>query len=316
MSHKYVGGEEQGSSKMAQENQDGGLISRYLLGRLQENELEQLEERMMVDTEFYEQVLLAEDEMIEAYVNSELGDSDRAEFEASFLSTPEGRRKVSYATALRKYVQDFPSSPDAEREVSEESVAKPQIAERPLSAGPRTSKNAGLPSQLNRVCIFLRPRFAIPSVAILLLALLGLSYFIIHNRSGFRSGDSELAQLNQRDLSNLSEITDISRLTLVSEATRDSSMLRTVSLTNLSELVLLRLALPPSITGDKVRVNINSDNGTQITLENIRVYPNQAGRDVRVLVPRANLAVGSYVVEIVAGNSTTSGATYHIHLEP
>lgn len=117
MSHKYVGGEEQGSSNMAQENQDGGLISRYLLGRLQENELEQLEERMMVDTEFYEQVLLAEDEMVEAYVNSDLPERDVADFRASFLSTAEGRQKVAYAKAMHEYVPNHSSNSDeAERE--------------------------------------------------------------------------------------------------------------------------------------------------------------------------------------------------------
>ena len=96
---------------MAQENQDVGLIRRYLLGRLQEDELEKLEERMMVDNEFYDQVLLAEDEMVEAYVNVELQESDVADFRASFLSTPEGKQQVSYAQALREHVDGISTSP-------------------------------------------------------------------------------------------------------------------------------------------------------------------------------------------------------------
>lgn len=301
---------------MGHENQDEGLIRRYLLGQLAEDELQRLEERLMADDDLFNAVLLAEDEMVEEYVQGELSASDQAGFEASFLSTSEGRHKVAYLTALGKYVQHVSPSRSAERREGEEPVSKTQIAERPPSVGPLRKKNAGLPGKINRPWIFLRPSFAIPSVAILVLALLGLSYFFVHNRSGLRSGDSELAQLNQRDLGNLSEFTDISRLTLVSEASRDSSELRTVSLRKLSELVLLRLALPPSITADNVRVNISNSNGTQIALENIRVYANEAGRDVRILVPRAKLAVGSYFVEIAAGRSTTSGATYRFHLEP
>src|SRR6266404_575109 len=89
---------------MGHENPDDGLIRRYLLGQLAEGELEQLEEKMMADNELFSAVLLAEDEMVEEYVDGELPESDRPGFEASFLSTPEGRQQVTYAKALRKHV--------------------------------------------------------------------------------------------------------------------------------------------------------------------------------------------------------------------
>src|SRR6266404_9355595 len=89
---------------MGHENPDDGLIRRYLLGQLAEGELEQLEEKMMADNELFSAVLLAEDEIVEEYVQGELSESDRAGFEASFLSTPEGRQQVTYAKALRKHV--------------------------------------------------------------------------------------------------------------------------------------------------------------------------------------------------------------------
>jgi len=93
---------------MAHETPDDGLIRRYLLGRLAEGEREQLEEKMMADNEFFNAVLLAEDEMVEEYVQRELPESDRASFEASFLSTPEGRQQVAYAKALSRYVSPTP----------------------------------------------------------------------------------------------------------------------------------------------------------------------------------------------------------------
>jgi CHAT domain-containing protein/Flp pilus assembly protein TadD len=98
---------------MAHENQDEGLIRRYLLGQLAEDEQDQLEEKMMADTDFFNQVLLAEDEMVEEYVQGELPESDRAGFEATFLSTPLGRQQVAYAKALREYVKkDVSPVPD------------------------------------------------------------------------------------------------------------------------------------------------------------------------------------------------------------
>ena len=89
---------------MGYEIEEEGMISRYLLGRLAEDEQQQLEEKIMVDNELFNRVLLAEDEMVEEYVQGELSESDRAGFEASFLSTPQGREQVSFAKALSEYV--------------------------------------------------------------------------------------------------------------------------------------------------------------------------------------------------------------------
>lgn len=76
-----------------------------MLGQLAEDERDQLEEKMMADNEFYDSVLLAEDDLIEEYVESDLPEGDRAEFEAAYLSTPEGRRRISYANAMHKYAE-------------------------------------------------------------------------------------------------------------------------------------------------------------------------------------------------------------------
>jgi CHAT domain-containing protein/Tfp pilus assembly protein PilF/anti-sigma-K factor RskA len=120
---------------MAYQNQDDGLIRRYLLGQLGEDEREQLEERMMVDNELFDQVLLAEDEMIEEYVQRELSESDRTEFEASFLSTPEGRQQVTYTKALSRYVKDPSPSSNVSARIGEEPVAEELTAPRPSVQG-------------------------------------------------------------------------------------------------------------------------------------------------------------------------------------
>jgi CHAT domain-containing protein len=121
---------------MAHENQDDGLIRRYLLGRLVEDEREQLEEKMMADNEVFNRVLLAEDEMVEEYVHGELSESDRAGFEASFLSTPEGRKQVTYARALSEYVKDPSPSSKVRVRIGEERVAEELTAPRPSAEGP------------------------------------------------------------------------------------------------------------------------------------------------------------------------------------
>jgi len=87
---------------MAHENQDGGLIKRYLLGQLAESEREQVEEKMMVDNDFFSAVLLAEDELVEKYVGKELSKKDQLNFDKEFRATQSGRRQIALHRALSK----------------------------------------------------------------------------------------------------------------------------------------------------------------------------------------------------------------------
>jgi len=114
--------------QMAHENPEDGLIRRYLLGQLEEDELGKLEEKMMADNEFFDRVLLAEDELVEEYLEGELSDNERAGFELSFLSTPEGRQQVAYGKALNKYVGDVLSVLDVDVRVGEEPGARNLVA--------------------------------------------------------------------------------------------------------------------------------------------------------------------------------------------
>jgi CHAT domain-containing protein/Tfp pilus assembly protein PilF len=135
---------------MAHDNDEDGLIRRYLLGQLAEDEREQLEEKMMADNELFDRVLLAEDEMVEQYVQGELPESDRAGFEAAFLSTPEGRQQVTFAKALSRQVKDVSPAPDAEELVREEPVANEPIAVRPRTKDQLTEGPVPEERRLNR----------------------------------------------------------------------------------------------------------------------------------------------------------------------
>jgi hypothetical protein len=80
---------------MAQNLQTNELITRYLLGELREPELSRLEEEFFTRDDFYTLVLDKEDELIESYLRDDLRGHERAQFEKTFLSTPERRRKVA-----------------------------------------------------------------------------------------------------------------------------------------------------------------------------------------------------------------------------
>jgi hypothetical protein len=77
-------------------------IREYLLGQLAPDDCVRIEQRIMTDTSFSEQVRIIETELIDDYLGDSLSDEDA--FCKSFLSTAYGHGKVSMAMALRKYL--------------------------------------------------------------------------------------------------------------------------------------------------------------------------------------------------------------------
>ena len=76
------------------------LLVRYLLGQLSEEEQSQVEERFINDGEYYEQLLLIEDELRCAYAKGALPPAERELFKKRFLIFPDERKKVELAGAM------------------------------------------------------------------------------------------------------------------------------------------------------------------------------------------------------------------------
>ena len=79
-------------------------IRSYLLGTLVEAEQQRLEESLLTSDELFEELLVAEDELIDEYLAGQLTESDRERFEQHFLSTPERLQKLRFARALKKHI--------------------------------------------------------------------------------------------------------------------------------------------------------------------------------------------------------------------
>ena len=79
------------------------VIRRYLLGELDEREQEQLEQRVITDPDYKEEVLITEEELLEEFVNGKLPPRDLESFTRVYSSSPAHRRKVKIAQALNRY---------------------------------------------------------------------------------------------------------------------------------------------------------------------------------------------------------------------
>ncbi|MEK6286537.1 MAG: hypothetical protein AABO57_12415 [Acidobacteriota bacterium] len=89
---------------MKQADDNDELLVQYLLGELGEEGQEAVEKRYISDPEFYEQLLVVEDDLIDAYTRGELRQSRRKNFENHFLCSPDRRARVGFADAWTAYL--------------------------------------------------------------------------------------------------------------------------------------------------------------------------------------------------------------------
>lgn len=85
-------------------NDEKRLIS-YLLGELSEDEQEQIEVGYFADQEQFQQLIVVEDELIDAYVREQLSPAEKQQFESYFLRSTERRERVEFARAWLRFIE-------------------------------------------------------------------------------------------------------------------------------------------------------------------------------------------------------------------
>jgi CHAT domain-containing protein len=94
-------------------NEEERSLRAYLLGETTSAEQTQIEERLLVDGDYVERLLMIEQELIDSYVRDTLSEREREQFRKHVLTTPERRRKLRKAEALRRYVNNAQPIPVA-----------------------------------------------------------------------------------------------------------------------------------------------------------------------------------------------------------
>lgn len=97
------------------------LAMRYLLGTLSEEERARLEERYFSDDSTFEEIEMAEEELIDQYVRGELSKSDKDRFEAMLGDSPRLIERVEFAKIWKDKLAAMPSG---------QSVIAPIVEER------------------------------------------------------------------------------------------------------------------------------------------------------------------------------------------
>ncbi len=83
-------------------------LRKYLLGDL--NEVEPIEKRLLIDEEYFLELEIIEEEIIQDFADGRLSDLEMTLFVKNFLITDERRKKLNFAKQLRNYVDGQPRS--------------------------------------------------------------------------------------------------------------------------------------------------------------------------------------------------------------
>jgi len=264
------------------------LIRRYLLGELEEELREQLEQRVISDSNYKQEVLITEGELLDEFVSGELSPHDRALFLRNFLASPAQRRKLETAKALHAYAVNH-KSPDT-----------PAVVE-----GGWLKSLFALFSSRRR---FLQFAWA----TVILLAVLGsvlLIYSIISSQRP--SYYDELVMLNQPSSPVLEPGSSVASAQLSPLLFRGNSDAKTISVT--PETDKLQLLLPTAAgTPAKYRVTLKENGGAQV-FELPDVSTRQVGANsILVLqIPVKMLTANEYVVETVENSSSADSVTVY-----
>ena len=147
------------------------IIRQYLLGLAPEEELSKLDERVVTDGEFYQELLIIESELIDEYLSGELSEAERAGFESHFLVSPERQKQLRFAKSFHSYLNEKAPERDLEPSV-DEAVDRPTVVPKPP---PRPWYSSFLPIR--------SPALAYATMAALLVLIVGISWWLLRSRA-------------------------------------------------------------------------------------------------------------------------------------
>ena len=258
-------------------------LRQYLLGSLIEDEMKEVDLRIISDENLEADLHLAENELMEDYLENNLTAEEAKKFEKEFLSCDERREDLDLLRLIKK-----------------RAIAAPEII--PVTA----KKETGLFTQM------VRGWFPAPALAAAAVVLVFFGFYWVAISPD--STSNNIAQLNLRDLSNLDEFKDFSKVNVSWGNYRDSNNNVKLSGSDLTDRVLARLALPPHIKTEGVfDVTLLRNDVNISTLKDRPSYSNPGGQEIRLLIPREEMKKGSYKVEVRRG--TESPLVYSFTVE-
>lgn len=253
------------------------LINRYLLGVAAEAEDEGIGVRIIEDPSFAQEILHAEHDLIEDYLEGELSAAEHELFEQQYLHSNERRERVQEIALLKKY---------ATRSRDLLAVGEPAVSAIPW---------------------YRSLKILVPAFGVLVLAIVASLFFV--NTGSF--GGVDYAFLNRQDLREPAVVGDAQIVQVEPGTSRSSRSNSTTLVTGESRSVLFRLPLMFS-SNPQVSFSASIERGDKqvFTVTEPRVYKQGSLTEVRLLAPRDIFSPGTYQIRLVAREADIAPVLY------
>lgn len=256
------------------------LTTSYLLGELAPDARQRLEETLMVDEHYYEELLIAEEELIDRYLSGGLDKDEQERFLKHFLITPGRRQKLDFARTFRAYASSHAPRPSGAEGDGQESPSG-WLRQVPFLTGGYSPA--------------LRLTFA---ASVLLLVLAGS--WVIWNRWP-RPDPSRRAGQN------------VLIVSLVPVSTRSDEETKRIVIP--PEVLTVRLRLEPAVLGqESYSAKILTDEGAEIFRAD--ALSAEGDGSVVVMLPAESLVAGDYSLKLDGskGGAKEGAGTYHFRV--
>jgi hypothetical protein len=275
-----------------EEPENKTVVRRYFLGDLSETEQQHVEESFLLDPEYRENLLIAEHELIEDYLDGVLNEQERDRFEIYFLATPQQKQKLQIARSLKRYAMPGSGVPASDPE-----------------ADPSRDNSLERPSRwLNRR----RPLILLAAAAVFLIAIgLGVIKLNDFRQSRERQAqeqsrhliiDQKLARINSVD--GRREKPPVLTVVLLPVSFRGAGPSRKFSPPDNDGPVELQLV----IEGEEYsayRALLQTTEGSEtFAIPDLRVTSTPAGKAVPLRIPPDLQKLGSYRLQLFGVTST------------
>jgi hypothetical protein len=182
---------------MKEETLTDNALRQYLLGKVADEELEQIENLYLTDSQIKERVLAAEQDLIEDYLENNLATAERETFVSRYAQTAQQRRKLGITRSIKKWAAKNADNTTASVENPDAKTAFQTNYDSLVSQSAR-----------NRFPFLLRwqPTLVIP-IAIGAIVLIVVAAFLLNSRRESQERlviEQQLAQLNS--ITSLSEV--------------------------------------------------------------------------------------------------------------
>src|SRR5688572_19304652 len=115
---------------MALSEHDHEVTRRYLLGQLTDDEQQKLEERLLSEDDFFQEVELTKDELAQEFASGELTGKERKWLQENFLASPEGKQRHEFAKTFDQYVRNHRAQPAKRVGLIEQQIGRASCRER------------------------------------------------------------------------------------------------------------------------------------------------------------------------------------------